>query len=192
MEHIFFNKIIIQMNRKYRNLVLFFAFIVFFLHPAYSDEIKLLDVGNRYQATPVWSGIFKAPNDVVYQTPHLYHPHNTPIFIKGYYQTYLKNKHMLLRIPVTFDNGYESALFSADPSLTLGINLNFRVNPSILISSSILNFTRIGGSIKERPCRDSFLRQFHCGTGLAWVDSFNTHIKNDVPRKFLLEARLLF
>ena len=40
----------------------------------------------------------------------------------------------------------EAALFSADPSLSFGVDLNYRLNSALLVSTSILNFAGIGGS----------------------------------------------
>lgn len=30
-----------------------------------------------------------------------------------------------------------------------------------------------GGKVDKRPCRDSFDRTFHCGSGLPWTDAQN-------------------
>ncbi|NCF47167.1 MAG: hypothetical protein GWP24_06330 [Alphaproteobacteria bacterium] len=70
--------------------------------------------------------------------------------------------------------------------------MNYRLKGALLVSTSILDFARIGGAISERPCRDSFSRQFHCGTGLAWTDSKDSHIINTSTTQFKLQLRLLF
>ena len=143
---------------------------------------RVSGAGTDYQATSTkWSGIFTASNNTVYDTSQLNEAENTQFFFKAYYKTFLYNNRILNRIPFAYDNGYESALFSTDPSLSFGVDLNYRLNSALLVSTSILDFARIEGSILERPCRDSFLRQFHCGIGLAWTDSKDSHITNTAP-----------
>ena len=172
--------------------VIQFILIFFWSSAGYSDNFIVTDAGTEYQATSKWSGIFTASNKTVYDTSHLYEAENTQFFFKAYYKTFLYNDRILFRIPFTYDNGYESALFSADPSLSFGVDLNYRLNSALLVSTSILDFARIGGSISEKPCRDSFSRQFHCGTGLAWTDSKDSHITNTAPTQFKLQMSLLF
>ena len=98
--------------------VIQFILIFFWSSAGYSDNFIVTGAGTEYQATSKWSGIFTASNKTVYDTSHLYEAENTQFFFKAYYKTFLYNDRILFRIPFTYDNGYESALFSADPSLS--------------------------------------------------------------------------
>ena len=101
--------------RKTYFLVIQFILILFWSSTGYSDNFIVTDAGTDYQARSKWSGIFTASNKTVYGTFQLYEAKNMQFFFKAYYKTFLYNNRILFRIPFTYDNGYESALFSADP-----------------------------------------------------------------------------
>ena len=92
-----------------------FILILFWSSTGYSDNFIVTEAGADYQARSKWSGIFTASNKTVYDTFQLYEAKNMQFFYKAYYKTFLYNNRILFRIPFTYDNGYESALFSADP-----------------------------------------------------------------------------
>jgi hypothetical protein len=72
-------------------------------------------------------------------------------------------------VPWSFDLGYKSALFETDPVLQLGVSVNI-LSENQSFRFGVVNLFTIGGNISETPCVDRLFRDFHCGTGLPWVD----------------------
>ena len=84
---------------------------------------------------------------------------------------------LTITVPWSFDLGYKSDLFKTNPVLQLGLSVNFlSQNQSVRLGVS--NLITIGGKVTETACVDSLFRDFHCGTGLPWVDKPNPS-KND-------------
>jgi len=73
-------------------------------------------------------------------------------------------------LPIAFDAGYEAKLYQAAPLLSIGFGAAITLAPQSMLSLRIDNALRLGGTISEQPCYDGFRRQYHCGTGMAWVD----------------------
>ncbi|MGB1464048.1 MAG: hypothetical protein ACPG8C_04620 [Parvibaculales bacterium] len=55
----------------------------------------------------------------------------------------------------------------------LGFGAAISLAPQTMLSLRLDNALRMGGDIREQPCYDGFRRQYHCGTGLAWLDYRN-------------------
>lgn len=72
-------------------------------------------------------------------------------------------------IPWNFDIGYHSTLFQTDPVLQLGISIRKKLK-NRSVTFGVTNLLTLGGHVRESPCVDSLSREFHCGTGLPWVD----------------------
>ena len=73
-------------------------------------------------------------------------------------------------LPVSLDGGYQAKLYQAEPLLSLGLGAIVKTSSNSLITLRINDAFKVGGDIKEQPCYDSFRRQYHCGSGLAWTD----------------------
>ena len=96
---------------------------------------------------------------------------------------------IILTVPWSFDLGYKSELFKTDPVLQLGLSINFSFqNKSIILG--VNNIVSIGGQVDESPCIDRLFREFHCGTGLPWVDKPDP-FKDDI-KTYQLEYRIVF
>ena len=98
-------------------------------------------------------------------------------------------KFTTLKIPWSFDNGYKSDLFNTNPVLQLGAFLVVK-RSNLLIEFGANNLLQIGGRVSERACVDSLSREFHCGTGLPWVDRPPANIDNQ--KKFLVRVTYSF
>jgi len=93
-------------------------------------------------------------------------------------------------LPLTLDSGYKSDLYTAAPRFSLGLGFAY-VQPTFSVSLVARGLDTVGGSVEERPCRDSFDREFHCGTALPWSDvkpylSKGTDISSSVSLRAIL------
>ena len=73
-------------------------------------------------------------------------------------------------LPISVDAGYEAKLYQASPFLSVGFGAAMSLDTGAMVSLRLDNALRMGGDIREQPCYDGFRRQYHCGTGLAWLD----------------------
>lgn len=75
-----------------------------------------------------------------------------------------------LILPFSYDNGFDSAKFTARPRLTLGAAVQGR-HRQLVWQLRLDGLIDSGGRIAERACYDATGRDFHCGTGLPWADA---------------------
>lgn len=78
---------------------------------------------------------------------------------------------MQLTLPLHFDNGFNAALYKAEPYFGGGLVMHWATGERLVWGFHLHDALRFGGAVKERPCHDGFRRRFHCGTGLPWSDA---------------------
>lgn len=138
---------------------------------ALSDPITLtnLYIEGTHKHTKPYSGLFVAANNQLYDVSQFY-KHSGLLLHGQFVLSKRLNNFGKFYIPVFFDVGYSSTLYSVEPFLSTGVlfEIDWSDNQSIIIGAS--NVVQIGGNISEHPCIDQFSRDFHCGTGLPWGD----------------------
>ena len=115
-----------------------------------------------------YTGHFKAINGNSFDVSEYYQPANTEFNISGVILLFLDNG-TTIRIDGHFDNGFRSALYEVDQSLSFGLNIT-KTFENKHLNLGISNLLLFGASVKERACVDDLQRDFHCGTGLPWSD----------------------
>ena len=123
---------------------------------------------DRHEYSAPYSGSFRAINGEVFNVSDYYETTSVELSMEGLALWDVK-KGVTVTVPWSFDLGYDSELFQTDPVLQLGLSVTIYTDKSSL-SFGATNLVTIGGHVRERPCADRLLREFHCGTGLPWVD----------------------
>ena len=136
-------------------------------------QLLTLQAENRH-AGNVWQGYFLGLNGRQYNTSSFYKNRRIGFKAKA---TFAKTanqpwgrKPVTWLLPVSLDGGYQAKLYQAEPLLSLGLGAIVKTSSNSLITLRINDAFKVGGDIKEQPCYDSFRRQYHCGSGLAWTD----------------------
>ena len=166
------------------------------LTPSYSKATELkvlltqLDGGEGLQYLDVWSGRFDDYSGKSWDVASYYEPMNTVFYISGSF-TVISEK---WAVSPTFyaDSGYRSSLLKAEPMLNVGLTLSFNLTSRTTISFLDNSVYSHFGEVSEKPCYDGFDRRYHCGTGLAWLDSFPYHLSRAYPHIFQLILRSRF
>jgi len=178
-------------RQKLRNAALALMLLTFTL--AASAEGWFLEsayLSSRHQASTVWSGQFTALNGVYYDASEFYE--SKRISFSGNLGLAFLSDQSAIYIPLFFDTGYESELYSASPFVSVGAVYS-RVFDNTTISVGAQNFLQLGGGISESPCVDAYQREFHCGSGLAWSDFKKDAIRRvEYPRSLTLRATIKF
>lgn len=132
-------------------------------------ELLYLVGATGYTQSHVWIGRFTAPNGVTFDTSEYYKEQKPTFHIRTATRFQISGSSSIY-IPMFFDNGYLSDLLVTTPLLTLGAGLQIIYSQNI-ISFQVDNLLQVGGRQEETPCVDIFLREFHCGLGVPWVDA---------------------
>ena len=107
---------------------------------------------NTHVYTRPYSGYFKALNGDFHDASKYYKSESVELNVTGFLLIKWSSA-TTLKLPWFLDLGYKSKLYSVDPVIKIGV---YVVN--------------IDGSRKIELGVDNLLREFHCGTGLPWVD----------------------
>jgi len=118
-------------------------------------------------STP-YSGKFHAINGVQYDVSKYYVSSRLELSVTGLFLLDPREQ-LSITIPWNFDIGYYSELFQTDPVLQLGISIR-KKSKNRSVTFGVTNLLTFGGHVRESPCVDRLSREFHCGTGLPWVD----------------------
>lgn len=121
-----------------------------------------------HQFSSPYSGKFQAINGEYFDVSQYYASSRTELYLSGLVMWDI-NDGLSFTVPWSFDLGYESDLFKTDPVLQLGVSVNVS-SENQSFRFGVINLLTIGGNITETPCIDRLFRDFHCGTGLPWVD----------------------
>ena len=180
-----------QLTKIFRVNLYLCAVTLFFatLSVAKADVIFLpLSGADSHKFSSPYSGRFQAINGNSFDVSKYYVSSSLELFFSGLV-IWEARDNLTLTIPWYFDIGYQSELFHTDPVLQLGLSANFSSqNHSIIFG--VNNLLTIGGHIRERACIDRLFREFHCGTGLPWIDKPKP-TKND-HKTFFVRYRLVF
>ncbi len=126
--------------------------------------------GSEYRQSNVWSGHFIAANGIKFDVSNLYKSTKPQLNISGQFVFYLPKRNTNFVLPINYDNGYASPLYSAQRRLDIGLWVIHSPYEKLALRLGIANLLTFGGTIREKPCVDQFVRGFHCGTGLPWID----------------------
>ena len=136
-------------------------------------EILSLTAASEHQGSDVWSGKFTGLNGRTYDASSFYRANNQPFSAKTVL-TRRQNRSVTWLLPIAADAGYQARLYQARPLLSLGGGAAVRLARHSMVSFRVDNLLQFGGHVSEQPCYDSYRRQFHCGTGAAWLDYQNS------------------
>lgn len=126
---------------------------------------------STHQFSSPYSGKFQAINGESFDVSQYYASSQTELYLSGLVKWDMDHG-LSFTVPWSFDLGYESDLFKTDPVLQLGVSVNV-LSENQSFRFGVNNLLTIGGNITETACVDRLLRDFHCGTGLPWVDRPN-------------------
>ena len=151
-------------------------FILLLSFKSYSIEISLLDIksDNSYRGVNSWSGIFNDLSGTKWDVSNFYTPKSDNFYLDTKFQIASEELYLGV-VELGFDNKYDSDLFDVSDKISIETSNYFKLRDDL-----ILNFytkTVFGGRVSEKPCFDSFRREFHCGTGLAWSDYYSNDRK---------------
>lgn len=169
---------------------LFYPFSSYASEDVESFFISNIFLKNGYDRGSVWDGKFVAPNGNAFDTSDFYEAKRETL-TGNLNLNWMPNDHLLITVPTNFDTGYESALFKTEAIIGIGFGISYRTS-NRLIQVGGLNLIQIGGDTSERPCVDSFSRQYHCGTGLPWSESSSIFLKHDYSKEFYLRYAYRF
>jgi hypothetical protein len=135
-----------------------------------ADGLYLLSLegSSHHRSSSVWTGKFVAADGRQFDTSNLYQAQNLLLSAKGVAAIDV-NQDSSIILPFTLDAGYHSELYTSKPLVSFGIGYAATAErwQFSLIATDLLV---LGGEVAETPCVDAFVREFHCGTGLPWVD----------------------
>jgi len=123
---------------------------------------------NEHVYTKPYSGHFRAINGDYHDASEYYKSERVELNATGLLLI-SRSPSTTLKLPWFIDLGYKSRLYSVDPVIEFGV-LVVNVKENRTFEFGLDNLIKIGGKVSERPCVDSFNREFHCGTGLPWID----------------------
>lgn len=163
-------------------LLLFFLCSLFLFggvaNRADADVIFLpLSGSSNHKFSSPYTGQFQAINGNYFDVSEYYSSSSLELSFNGLILWDARND-VKISVPWNFDYGYESDLFETSPVLQLGMSINL-LNQNKSFTLGVTNLLTLGGHISETPCVDSLSREFHCGTGLPWVDKPKP-VKNDL------------
>lgn len=173
------------------NLYTFFYSVLgcFASHSANADIIIVpISGASSHSYSYPYSGKFKAINGESFDVSSLYTSSSLEFFLKGLIFWDVRNN-ITLKVPWSIDLGYESEVFITEPVLQLGLSVVYLFeNKSV--EFGVTNLISIGGQVNETPCVDRLFREFHCGTGLPWVDKPDPLTNNTMT--YQVEYRIVF
>ena len=156
---------------------------------AYADFVFYpLHGSDKHTYSSPYDGRFTALNGERYDVSEFYTSRKLELNIAGV-ALWTKSPQLSIKLPWFFDYGYTSTLYNSEPILQVGVFFIINENKNSL-EFGLSNLLQIGGKISERPCVDHLSRDFHCGTGLPWVDR-SIPTKNDT-QKFIVTYRFAF
>ena len=137
-------------------------------------QLFSLRAESRHAASKVWNGSFTGLNGQHFDVSDFYQSNQPNFSLRAIFKKTTNrprsNRPVTWLLPISVDAGYEAQLYQASPFLSVGFGAAVTLDTGAMVSLRLDNALRLGGKINEQPCFDSFKREFHCGTGLAWVD----------------------
>ena len=155
-----------------------FILISFFSNSIFAIEIKLINLegSSNYKRVSPWSGSFIDYKGNEWNVEGFYKSKQETFFIKPEFIV-IYNETSFSKFSTYYDNGYRSDLFKANEKIAIDQTSYFWTSKNTLLSFSV--YAEFLGGIHESPCFDSYRREYHCGTGLAWSDSHELHKTDD-------------
>ena len=149
----------------------------------YEFAARLISGSSNYTQSEVWTGNFVAPNGKSFDVSHLYKSERQTFNLSGYFLFGKSSAKTSFLIPFKYDNGFSAPLYSAKNRLDFGLVINRKIDTKLSMTFGVIELYSLGGKITENPCLDGFDREFHCGSGLPWVDYRpQAHAKTTTPR----------
>lgn len=142
-------------------------------------QVISLTASSEHLGSNVWSGKFTGLNGRNYDASSFYRPTNQPLSARLILAKPDNASGITWILPLAADTGHQAKLYQADPLLSFGGGAAVQLARHSIVSVRLDNVLRLGGDISEQPCYDTYRRQYHCGTGLAWAD----YKKSDIDRR---------
>ena len=155
---------------------------------SFSDSIEFSGVyiEGTHKITTPYSGLFVAPNNEQYDMSKFYEP--TGLLLHGRLVASKSFANVgTIYVPIFFDVGYNSILYTAKPFISLGVSFKVSLSDTTSMLMQASNIVQIGGNVSEHPCIDGFNRDFHCGTGRPWGDQ--PALKSSLPSTVSINIR---
>lgn len=127
-----------------------------------------LDGSSKHKYSSPYDGYFTALDGQNFNVSQFYLSQKSELNISGIAILTVPDR-FSLKFPWYFDYGFTSTLYNAEPVIQVGLQFVKNINNSSF-ELGLTNLLQIGGKISERPCVDHLSREFHCGSGLPWVD----------------------
>jgi len=163
-------------------LVYFFIISLLFTTSVFGSELKLsqLEIFNSYNGRD-FDGFATDLSSKVWNNSKFYEPKN--IQLSGTIGLIKFDTNQSSEVILNFDLGKTSNALNARPYFGLGYATIFELSEYNFIKIEIQNLISLKGKIREQPCVDDFLREFHCGTTLPWAEyeKIKEHY-NELPR----------
>ena len=163
------------------------------LYPFYSSSVELslieFNAVYDYQRIEPWSGVFKDYTGKEWDVQEFYQNDQTSFAIKPEFLL-IYNSNNFTEFSVYADNGYKSDLFRVQPKIHIDQTTYFKITKNSFLG--INTYLELFGGVDESPCYDDFRREYHCGTGLAWSDSYSYHKKDSNYSQFGISWNYFF
>lgn len=178
-----------------KTLSLFFCATLFYVSPCKSVFAEILNTissvksGGDFHAYGIpYTGHFTALNGNYFDASQFYESKKPEIHISGFTAFFFPNG-WTLKLDWIADLGYSSDLFEVSPSIRSDL-IFIRSVENVNIEVGLADFLLLGGNVTESACVDSLYRDFHCGTGLPWVDYYGYKLPRDT--KFIFKFSMFF
>ena len=142
-----------------------------------------------YQRIEPWSGVFEDYTGKKWEVQEFYKNDQLSFAIKPEFLL-IYNSNSFTEFSVYADNGYKSDLFRVQPKINIDQTTYFKITKNSFIG--INTFFELFGGVDESACYDDFRREYHCGTGLAWSDSYPYHKKDTNYSQFGISWNYFF
>jgi len=171
-----------------KTLTITFVSILAIPNQATADFIITpLSGSSKHLYSSPYHGKFTALNGEYFDVSQYYQSKNVELNISGI-ALWAISPSAIVKLPWNFDNGYDSVLYKANPVLQIGVIIVLNSGKNTY-EFGISNLFQLGGNVFETACVDDLYREFHCGTGLAWVDKpspvENNHYTIQMSYKFV-------
>ena len=159
-------------------LLVICTLISFYPFNSSSVEFSLIEFNAiyDYQRIEPWSGVFKDYTGKEWNVQEFYKNDQLSFAIKPKFLL-IYNSNNFTELSIYGDNGYKSDLFRVKPKINIDQTTYFKITKNSFLG--INTYLEFFGGIDESPCYDDFRREYHCGTGLAWSDSYPYHKKDN-------------
>jgi hypothetical protein len=140
-----------------------------------------LAAGTGFGRLAVWSGRARDYSGRYWDIDHHYLPQSPSHYFRVGMLVGVRPD-LLVNATAYLDTGLDAAAMRVDGYASVSLTLVYLPRRDVTLSLGVRDLVQVGGEVRERPCRDAFLRAFHCGTALPWTDYLPQAPDFDTPR----------